>query len=410
LTLTLSQRNGEKPPLHIPVKLGLLNPNGSVALIDSEQNNVVGGTEVVLELTEEEQKFVFKSLPQQPMVSLLRGFSAPVKLEMTQTLEELAFLLSHDSDLFNRWEAGQKLASQIIFGLISEIQNNRPLKLNPIFLSAFEKVLQQKWDDLSYFSLLLTLPAESYLAEQMAVVDVVAIHTARQFVRQNLAKKFQKQFQTLYQTYHKDESGQFDAGAIGRRRVKNVCLNYLSCLESAPVYELSMAQFNTAKNMTDQIAALGVIINSEHPEKSSCLAAFYQQWQDEALVIDKWFTLQACSFMPNTFATVQALMTHPAFDMKTPNRVRSVIGAFTQNNPLHYHAANGEGYQFLADQVLLLNSLNPQVASRMIIALTSWRRFDVQRQALMKAQLQRIMQTPDISPDVYEIASKSLAN
>jgi aminopeptidase N len=174
------------------------------------------------------------------------------------------------------------------------------------------------------------------------------------------------------------------------------------------VYELSVAQFNTAKNMTDQIAALGGIINSEHPQKSSCLAAFYQQWQAEALVIDKWFTLQACSFMPNTFATVQALMTHSAFDMKTPNRVRSVIGAFTQNNPLHYHAANGEGYQFLADQVLLLNSLNPQVASRMIIALTSWRRFDAQRQALMKAQLQRIIQTPDISPDVYEIASKSL--
>lgn len=242
----------------------------------------------------------------------------------------------------------------------------------------------------------------------MEVVDVVAIHQAREFVKQQLAQQFQNRFRALYQTYHKDESGQFDAGAIGRRRVKNVCLNYLSRLESSEVQQLSVAQFNSAKNMTDQIAALGVIVNSLHPEKQNCLSAFYQQWQDEALVIDKWFTLQACSFMPNTFATVQTLMTHPAFDLKNPNRVRSLIGAFSQSNPLHYHAANGEGYQFLADQVIALNSLNPQVASRMITALTSWRRFDVQRQELMKAQLQRIMQTPDISPDVYEIASKSL--
>jgi aminopeptidase N len=200
----------------------------------------------------------------------------------------------------------------------------------------------------------------------------------------------------------------FDAGAIGRRRVKNVCLSYLISLENAEIQQLSLAQFQSAKNMTDQMAALTAIVNSYHPEKPACLEAFYQQWQNEALVVDKWFTLQASSFMPNTFATVQSLMAHPAYDMKTPNRVRSVIGAFSQSNPVHYHAANGEGYQFLADQVIALNSLNPQVASRMINALTSWRRFDEQRQTLMKAQLQRIMQTPDISPDVYEIASKSL--
>jgi aminopeptidase N len=334
--------------------------------------------------------------------------SAPVKVVMEQSLEELAFLLSHDSDMFNRWEAGQKLSSTIIFGLIADIQNHRPLQLNPIILTAYEKILTQTWNDLSYFSLLLTLPSEAYLAEQMEVVDVIAIHQAREFIKLRLAQHFQTQLRNLYQTYHKDESGQFDAGAIGRRRVKNACLSYLSGLESSEIQQLSLAQFHSAKNMTDQIAALTSIVNSHHPEKPGCLDAFYQQWQAEALVVDKWFTLQASSFMPNTFATVQRLMAHSAFDMKSPNRVRSLIGAFSQNNPVHYHAANGEGYQFLADQVIALNSLNPQVASRMVTALTSWRRFDVQRQDMMKIQLQRIMQTPDISPDVYEIASKSL--
>jgi aminopeptidase N len=414
LTLILSQSNAptpgqtEKPPLHIPVKLGLLNPDGTAAVVNLPGFKNLEGLEVVLELTEAQQSFVFTSLPQQPIVSLLRGFSAPVKVVMEQSLEELAFLLSYDTDLFNRWEAGQKLAINIIFALIADIQNSRPLKLNPMMVTAFEKVLAQDWDDLSYFSLLLTLPAENYLAEQMEIVDVIAIHQVREFVKQALAQQFQSQFRKLYQTYHRDESGQFDAGAIGGRRVKNVCLSYLSVLETAEVHQLSVEQFHSAKTMTDQIAALGIIVNSHHPEKQTCLEAFYQQWQEEALVVDKWFTLQASSFMPNTFATVQNLMTHPAFDLTSPNRVRAVIGAFSQNNPVHYHAANGEGYQFLADQVIALNRLNPQVASRMVTALTSWRRFDVLRQGLMKAQLQRIMQTPDISPDVYEIASKSL--
>ena len=161
--------------------------------------------------------------------------------------------------------------------------------------------------------------------------------------------------------------------------------------------------------MTDQIAALAVMTNHPHPARQQCLDSFYRQWQMEALVIDKWFVLQASSPVPDTFATVQALMKHPAFDLKTPNRVRSLVGAFSQGNPLHFHAANGQGYQFLADQVIALNTINPQVASRMLSALTSWRRFDADRQVLMKAQLERIMNTDAISKDVYEVASKSLA-
>ncbi|MEE7628209.1 aminopeptidase N [Methylobacter sp. Wu8] len=414
LTLTIGQSCPPTPgqpvkePLHIPVTVGLLNKDGSVAPCKLQGGDQVCD-EVILQLTQSEQAFTFEGLNEQPIVSILRGFSAPVKLTIERSLDELAFLLSYDSDTFNRWEAGQQLAGQIITGLIADLQNGRDMAVNPIMINAFKQVLEQPWDDLSYFSLLLSLPSETYLAEQMQIVDVEAIHAAREFVTLTLAEQLQSQFQALYQGNHRDESGKFDAGAIGRRRIKNTCLSYLSKLENSHIHKLSQQQFNTAKNMTDQMAALAVIVNNPHPAKQQCLDSFYHQWRDEALVIDKWFALQASGSMPDTFATVQALMRHPAFDLKNPNRVRSLIGAFSQSNPLHFHAADGQGYRFLADQIIALNTLNPQIASRMVGALTSWRRYDEGRQALMKAQLERIMTTEAISKDVYEVASKSLA-
>ena len=412
LTLTLNQHcpstpgQAVKEPLHIPVTVGLINKDGSIAACKLQHGTT---DEVILQLTQAEQSFTFENLKEQPVVSLLRGFSAPVKLVMARSLEELAFLLSYDRDTFNRWEAGQQLAGQIIAGLIEDVQNDRTLQLNPIIIAAFKQVIEQSWDDLSYFSLLLSLPSETYLAEQMQVVDVVAVHTAREFVLLTLAEQLQAQFKSLYLENHREESGLFDAGAIGRRRIKNTCLAYLGRLGQADSQQWSQQQFATAKNMTDQIAALAVVVNGSHPAKQQCLADFYQQWQNEALVIDKWFALQASSPNPDTFANVQVLMQHPAFDLKNPNRVRALIGAFSQANPLHFHAANGQGYQFLADQIIALNTLNPQVASRMVSALTSWRRYDPGRQALIKAQLERIMTTEAVSKDVYEVASKSLA-
>ncbi len=413
LTLTIKQHcpptpgQAVKEPFHIPVTVGLINKDGSIAPCKL-QDNAQASDEVILQLTQAEQTFTFEGLKEQPVASILRGFSAPVKLVMERSLEELAFLLSYDSDTFNRWEAGQQLAGQIIAGLIADVQNGREMQVNPIIVTAFKQFMEQSWDDLSYFSLLLSLPSEIYLAEQMQVVDVEAIHKAREFVVLTLAEQLQTQFKTLYLENHQDESGIFDAGAIGRRRIKNTCLAYLGRLEQSDIYQWSQQQFDTAKNMTDQIAALAIVVNSSHPAKQQCLAGFYQQWQAEALVIDKWFALQASSHNPDTFATVQALMQHPAFDLKNPNRVRALIGAFSQANPLHFHAANGQGYRFLADQIIALNTLNPQVASRMLSALTSWRRYDEDRQELMKAQLERIMTTEAISKDVYEVASKSL--
>ncbi|MDD1638100.1 MAG: aminopeptidase N [Methylococcaceae bacterium] len=414
LTLTINQHcpptpgQAVKEPLHIPVTVGLINKDGVISPCKL-QENTQASNEIILQVTQAEQTFTFEDLKAQPVVSVLRGFSAPVKLVMERSLEELAFLLSYDSDTFNRWEAGQQLAGQIISGLIADVQNGRQMLINPIIVTAFKQVMGQSWDDLSYFSLLLSLPSETYLAEQMQVVDVEAIHKAREFVVLSLAEQLQPQFKTLYLDNHRDESGVFDAGAIGRRRIKNTCLAYLGRLEKPDIQQWSQQQFDTARNMTDQIAALAVVVNGSHPAKQECLAGFYQQWQAEALVIDKWFALQASSHNPDTFATVQALMQHPAFDLKNPNRVRALIGAFSQANPLHFHAANGQGYQFLGTQIIALNTLNPQVASRMLSPLTSWRRYDAGRQALMKAQLERIMTTEAISKDVYEVASKSLA-
>ncbi|MGD0959337.1 MAG: aminopeptidase N [Methylomonas sp.] len=395
-----------KAPLHIPVKLGLLAADGSALNVEYQ-----GGCEreVILNLTEAEQTFSFGNLDQPPVVSILRGFSAPVNLKMPRGYAELAFLLKYDSDTFNRWESGQQLAVQVINGLIEDVRNRRPLRIEPLMVDAWRSLLNTENGDLSYQAVLLSLPDESYLAGQMQEIDVEAIHTAREFVRKTLAEQLQAEFKQLYKNHHRDESGRLDAKSIGRRRLKNVGLNYLTALESVEVHQLAEQQFYSAETMTDQIGALAAIVNSRHPAKARSLDSFYHQWRKEALVIDKWFSLQATSIMPNTFTTVQNLLKHPAFDLKTPNRVRALVGAFSQSNPVHFHAKNGEGYRFLADQVLALNTLNPQIAARMVAGLAQWRRYDAHRQGLIKQQLERIVGAEHLSKDVYEIASKSLA-
>ncbi len=413
LALTLAQHcqptpgQQQKLPLHIPVAAGLLAADGSPLPI--RMSGEYAGEQVILHLTEPQQTFIFEQLAEKPVLSLLRGFSAPVKLLMQRSPEELAFLLRYDSDTFNRWEAGQQLALQIILQRVEDIQQQRELQADTAISDTFAHLLEQQWQDNSYLALLLILPSETYIAEQMPVVDVEAIHQAREFVKHCLAARLEPHFTRLYQQNHREESGQFDAGAIGRRRIKNTCLSYFSKLANDTAYQYIERQFDTALNMTDQIAALGAMVNSGHPSTSRCLGSFYRQWQQEALVIDKWFALQATSCMPDTFAKVKELLEHPAFDLQNPNRVRSLIGAFSQGNALHFHAATGQGYQFLADQVIALNALNPQVAARMTASLTQWRRFDQRRQTLMKTQLERIIGTKDISKDVYEVATKSLA-
>ncbi|MDD5228136.1 MAG: aminopeptidase N [Methylococcales bacterium] len=394
-SLTLSQNYpNQTEPLLIPIHLGLLNSTTGADLLP----------ETLLQFNEMQQTFTFDALEAAPIVSILRGFSAPVNIEMPRSLDELAFLSQHDSDSFNRWDASQLLAEQIILELVK----SKSAEVNPILLATFEKVLNSPITDLAYFSLLLSLPSENYLAERMTIVDFDGIHFARELVLKTLAEKFETQFTAIYNAHHKEESGDFSPEAIGRRRVKNACLAFLSKLNSVENYALAHSQFEQAGNMTDQMAALSAIVHNDHSAKQDSLNAFYTQWENEPLVIDKWFALQASSPSADAFENVQNLRSHVAFDMRNPNRVRSLIGAFSQANPVHFHAANGQGYAFLADAILELNAINPQVASRMVTPLTAWRKVDDTRQTLMKAQLQRIIGTKDISNDVFELASKSL--
>jgi len=411
LSLTLTQSiptQKYSEVLHIPVTIALFSDDGSTQALhlqgsESKQN------ELILELTQQTQTFVFENVATKPHLSLLRGFSAPVKLHIERSLDELAFLLQFDNDSFNRWEAGQQLSTKIIFDLIDAIKQGKELIIPKVLAQSFKFILEQEWTDLSYLACLITLPAANYLAEQMEVVDVVAIQQARDIVKRSLAEQLTEQLTALYQANHYADAQELNAEVVGQRRIKNLCLDYLTQLNSELSYQLANEQFAGAKNMTDQIAALGALVNSQNPEKGKSLISFYRQWAGEALVIDKWFSIQAMSTQENAFSEVQALLQHTAFDLKNPNRVRALVGAFSQSNPLRFHAENGEGYQFLADQVIALNELNPQVASRMVGALTQWRRFDVVRQKLIKQQLERIINTENISKDVFEIASKSLA-
>ncbi len=397
-----------KEPYHVPIRIALLGQSGNELPIHCEGESGQA-TETILEMTESNQQFKFENVHEYPHISIMRGFSAPVKLIMDQSLDELAFLLRHDSDMFNRWEAGQQLAGQILLDRIQTIQNGQKANLvSEKLIDAFRALLGQEWTDLSYLALLLTLPSERYISEQMPVVDVEAIYQARCQIRTELALELKELILEIYQNNNRDESGLFDIETVGRRRLKNTCLAYLIELEEPFVYDLSLAQYNAAKNMTDQLASLACIVNSNHPEKNSSLDAFYRQWQREALVVDKWFSLQASSPVFGKLETIFKLMAHPAFDLKNPNRVRSLIGAFSQANLLQFHVVGGRGYEFLADQVISLNLINPQVASRMLGAFSHWRRYDEHRQQTMRAQLKRIISTENISKDVYEIANKSL--
>lgn len=399
-----------KQPMHIPLAIGLLSRDGYDLPLRLAGEAVPGPATRVLEVRRSEQVFEFLDVPEPPVISALRGFSAPVRLHQERDAEELAFQFKHDSDSFNRWDAGQTLATRVMLGLIERIQAGTGADfVDPRLIDAFRAVLARPLEDLSYQALLLTLPSEEYVASQLSVIDPDAIHQARQIVRKTLARTLQEDFRRQYREHHSREEGQLGAVASGRRRLKNLYLDYLNELETPESYALCVEQFQQAKTMTDRIAALGCMVNSENPERAGSLDAFYARWQEESLVVDKWFALQATCRRPGTLETVKKLLSHPDFDLRTPNRVRALIGAFAQSNPIHFHALDGSGYAFLGDQVIALDALNPQVAARMLGALTQWRRYDRQRQTLMCRQLQRIAGREGISKDVYEIAVKSLA-
>jgi aminopeptidase N len=403
-------------PLHIPVRMGLLGASGSFVLrqrgelLDLSRE---GDRERVLELNDRKKSFVFEDLPQKPIPSLLRGFSAPVKLGYSYSRDDLMFLMMHDTDGFNRWDACQQLGVQVLQDLIAQYQAGKQLSLDNKLIAAYRILLQDEKIDQAMLALMLHLPTEAYLGEQMAVVDVDAIHQARLFARTQLAKELQREFKYIYQ--RKQDLGIYRpvADAIAQRSIKNAALSYLMLLDSKEFAEICLNQFNKSTNMTDMSAALVALVNADAPflqnPKEKALSLFYRRWSKEMLVVNQWLSVQASCYLPGTFAAVQALMKHEAFDIKNPNKVRALIGAFANQNHVNFHAKNGEGYEFLADRIIELNRLNPQIASRMLVPLTKWQRYDTDRQALMREQLQRIASEENLSRDVYEVLTKSLS-
>ena len=398
-----------KEPFHIPLALGLLDAEGRDLPLQLDGEDEPGETTRVLELRELEHVFHFINIPARPIPSLLRGFSAPVKINSAESDADLRFRLAHDRDDFNRWDAGQTLAVRAILGLVEERRQDRAWTLPESFGAAFGRALTSGADP-ALLAQVLTLPGEGYLAEQMDMVDVDGIHAARRFVQRTLAEWLREPLLVTYQTLQGQERDGYriDAAAIGQRALKNVCLDYLMQLDDVDLRALCLEQFDAAGNMTDQLGALAALGNDDSPERAKALATFYARWRCEALVVDKWLSLQATSRLPGTLAVVRGLMAHEAFNLRNPNKVRALIGAFSQANPWHFHAADGSGYTFLADRILDLNAFNPQIAARLVAAFTRWRKYDPARQQGMREQLERILAAPELSPDVYEIAAKSL--
>ncbi|MHA6161183.1 aminopeptidase N [Pseudomonas sichuanensis] len=403
----------EKLPFVIPVALGLLDAQGNDLPLRLAGESAASGTSRVLSVTEAEQTFTFEGIASQPLPSLLRGFSAPVKLSFPYDRDQLMFLMQHDSDGFNRWEAGQQLSVQVLQELIGQHQRGEALTLDQRLITALGAVVGDESLDPAMVAEMLSLPGEAYLAEISQVADVDAIHAAREFARRQIAEQL---FEALWARYqaNRDVSRKTpyvaSAEHFARRSLQNIALSYLMLSGKPQVVQATLEQFDQCDNMTERLTALAVLVNSPfEAERAKALETFAEHFKDNPLVMDQWFSVQAASALPGGLARVKALMQHPAFTLKNPNKVRALVGAFAGQNLVNFHAADGSGYRFLADLVIELNALNPQIASRQLAPLTRWRKYDDKRQALMKGELERILASGALSSDVYEVVSKSLA-
>jgi aminopeptidase N len=385
----------EKEPFVIPVDMALLDRSGQ-RLVDG-----------VLELNQAEQRFVFEGIDEPSIPSLLRGFSAPVRLDFPYTDEELAFLMARDDDDFNRWEAAQRLMTRVLLTLVEDVRAERELVLDPKLSAAWGHALHDTGLDARMKADLLSLPSEAWLADQCEVVDPHAIHTAREFLRRALAEAWEESLLTLYHTQREEGAYEPTPAAIGRRRLKNLCLSSLMALGNESYHALATHQFRAGHNMTDVLAALQTLAHTDCTDRANVLAEFEARWNNEPLVMDKWFAIQATSPLPGTLEEVKRLMDHPAFHLANPNKARALIGSFARANPVGFHAPDGSGYRFVADQILALDALNAQVSARMAGAFQQWRRFDPHRQMLMRDALRSIAAHP-ISVELREVVEKSL--
>lgn len=410
LLLTLRQHTPDTPgqtdkqPLWIPVQLGLIGSDGKDLKVRINEREDWNSDSQVLHFKEREKTYTFTGLEEEPVVSLFRDFSAPVKVNYEQTRKALRFMLANDSDGFNRWDAGQRLMLQWmdysrrgVFGLREED------------IKVLTGLLKDESLDPAMVAYLLTLPSESYIAEFSKEIDPLVIHHSRKHVSESLATTLQTSFQECYERLNVAAEYQPVPEDMARRQLKNLALSYWAQATEQGL-AAAEAQFASANNMTDEMAALKAIVNSGDWDKAQqALDTFYDRWKHDSLVVNQWLTVQCGSPVMGTVEHVEALLKHEAFDWRNPNKVRSVIGAFANQALCHFHSSDGLGYRLLADAVIRLNASNPQIAARIITPLTRWKRVVEPHSAMMRSELERIMRQEKLSKDVYEVVSKSLA-
>ncbi|MCX8004207.1 MAG: aminopeptidase N [Burkholderiaceae bacterium] len=403
-----------KEPFLIPIAVGLLDASGQDLPLRLQGEPQAGGTTRVLQLTAPVQRFTFVDVPVPPVPSLARDFSAPVILEYPYTDEQLAFLAAHDSDGFNRWEAGQRLAMARLLAAADAFETERPPFLDELLPQVFGRILQDAQLAPAFKAQALQLPAESFVAESRALIDPEAIRAARQFVQGELGRRLADPFARTYRDLTSAEPYRPDAAAAGRRALRNLALAYLVQAEIDEALALARRQLEEADNITDRQAALAAIVNSRAPFKADILLRLAREWAREPLLMNKWFHVQATAVAhpgePPVLTRVKALTQHPAYSATNPNNVYALVLAFCAHNPAEFHRPDGSGYAFWVEQVLRLDRINPTVAARVARALERWRKYTPQRQRLMQAALQEVARAEPLSRDVREIVSKALEN
>ncbi len=407
----------EKEPMLLPLAVGLLDSKGHDMSLSSVKegaslhnfSNPDGSsvTTAVLRVDKAEQEFTFLDVKEKPVASLLRNFSAPVRLVSDISDKDLFFLLANDSDQFNRWEAGQTLGRKLMLNLVTLQQKGEKMRVDDAFIEGLRSILIDSSLDKEFVAKALTLPGESEVADLMPVADPDAIHEVRQFIIKQIASNLRQELLKAVKTNPSAEPYDPTHKHRAPRSLKNSALAYLVSLDEPALTDLALHQYKTASNLSDKVAALAALSQNPGETRSDVLANFYDQYKGDNLVTNKWLALQAMSDIPGNVEQVRKLLEHPAFDIRNPNKVYSLIGAFC-SSAVNFHAKDGSGYALVADVVLQLDKLNPQVAARMVSPFSRWRRFDEGRQAAAKAQLERITSTNGLSDNVYEIASKSL--
>ncbi|OXH79292.1 aminopeptidase N [Pantoea agglomerans] len=393
----------EKLPLHIPLDIELYDGEGKVIPLQNNGHPV----HHVLNVTEEFQTFIFDNVYFQPVPSLLREFSAPVKLDYKWSDAQLTFLMRHARNDFSRWDAAQSLLATYIRLNVARYQQGQHLSLPLHVADAFRAVLLDTDCDPALTALILTLPSENEIAELFDTIDPQAIALVRDALQRTLARELADEFFAIYNANQQPEY-RVEHDAIGQRSLKNICLTYLAFSDAQLADKLVQTQYHQATNMTDALAALSAAVAAQLPCRDALLAAYDERWHQDGLVMDKWFVLQATSPAANVMRNVRQLLNHRSFTMSNPNRVRSLVGAFASANPAAFHAKDGSGYKFLVEMLTDLNTRNPQVAARMVEPLIRLKRYDEGRQAMMRQALEQLLELDKLSGDLYEKITRAL--